>query len=81
MSFSMPEIDASISMPETEASMSMGVDMDWAVPEEPEIILDEVPVVIVETTEKEIETDGTPEDNAEIEEDFIDGEFEEMKLE
>lgn len=81
MSFSMPEIDASISMPESDVLMS--VDMEWAVPDEPEIILDEMPVVIVETggAAEEVETVETAEDSAEIEEDFVDGEFQEMKLE
>jgi hypothetical protein len=81
MSFSMPEIDASISMPSFDSSVSMSMsmagDMDWAVPDEPEIILDEAVVVVessvpLEEVGSEIATD---------EEDFIDGEFEEMKLE
>jgi hypothetical protein len=77
----MPEIDASISMPSFDSSVSMSMsmagDMDWAVPDEPEIILDEAVVVVessvpLEEVGSEIATD---------EEDFIDGEFEEMKLE
>ena len=86
MSFSMPEVDAS--MPELdvhaleESSMSMSEmsmvgsmvgDMTWAVPDEPEIILDEVPVV---ESEEEIILDENEE-----QEEFVDGEFMDMKLE
>jgi hypothetical protein len=90
MSFSM-DFDASISMPELDdssmsTSMSMvGDNMDWAVPDEPEIILDEVSVTVEESETESAEEDGdeTVEESAETfgEEDFVDGEFVDMKLE
>jgi hypothetical protein len=75
----MPEIDASISMPsfDSSVSMSMAGDMDWAVPDEPEIILDEAVVVV----ESSVPLKEVGSEIATDEEDFIDGEFEEMKLE
>ena len=64
--------------------MSVANEMEWAVPEEPEIILDEVPIdeeqVILTEPDDESMTDGSPE-IVQGEEDFIDGDFEEMKLE
>lgn len=90
MSFSM-DFDASISMPELDdssmsTSMSMvGDNMDWAVPDEPEIILDEISVTVEESETESAEEDGdeTAEESAETsgEEDFVDGEFVDMKLE
>ena len=82
MSLSMPVFEDVI----IDASMSMSVanEMEWAVPEEPEIILDEVPIdeeqVILTEPDDESVTDGSPE-IVQGEEDFIDGDFEEMKLE
>jgi hypothetical protein len=85
MSFSM-DFDASISMPEVDdlsvgTSMSMVGDMEWAIPDEPEMVLDEV-AVVDEESETEVDGDETAEESAETsEEDFVDGEFVDMKLE
>ena len=78
MSFSIPEIDASISMPSfDDFSMSMSGDIAWAVPEE-WIILDDDTVTTVDEDasndwleDGKIATDGGS---------FVDGEFKDMKL-
>ena len=82
MSLSMPIFeDATI---DVSMSMSVADEMEWAVPEEPEIILDEVMVDEEQVAVIEPKDESATEENPEIvqdEEDFIDGDFEELKLE